>query len=341
MSVVYLDCCGDVYLTAQLPKRWNVVTGSPVVTQFVGRRDTSGITLPSASDRLEKTVPSLATYVVGMAFKLDSLVATDLITLREGAVDHIIVRATATGAIEVLTAPSAQLAITAAGIIFAGIYSYIEILATIHDSTGVIEMDLNGVNLLNETAQDTRNGGTLGEIDNIEIEGSTGNLTIDDFYIVETIGGTAPQNTKLGDTRIDVVLPQADGVTNDWPVLNPTTPTTHFDKVEDATPDDDSSFVASDAVADLELFDFVELPDPGGVSPIFGVQLGMYTRKEKSAARSIKGKTRSGGTNYSGTTQPLLLTYQYLFQTWDEDPDTAADWIEANINLAEFGIEIG
>lgn len=339
MSIIYLNSCGDSYATAQLSKRWSVVTGSPVVTSLAGRRLGQAITLPTTSDRLQQNVPALATYICGKAFKLDTIVATDLITFRETATDHVIVRVTATGAIEVLRAPSTQLGISLAGIVFAGFYSYIEALCTVDGAAGVVTVNLNGTQILNLTSQDTDNAGAVPEINNIEIEGSTGNLSIDDFYINDTTGA-APQNGIMGDTRIESQAPIADGVTNDFPGVFPASPTTHFDKVDDITPDDDSTYVFSGDVADIELFDMETLPDPEGTSAIFGVQLLNYARKDKVTAKSIIPKVRSGGSNFNGTTVPLTTSYLYYPFIWQQDPNTAADWTEANVNAAEFGLEI-
>lgn len=339
MSLVYLDSCGDVYTTTQLSKRWDVVTGSPTVSSSIGRRVGAGINLPTTGDRLQKNIPGLVEYGVGIAAKLDTLVATDLLTLREGTTDHIIVRLTALGAVEVLRAPSTQLGITPNALVFPGFFNYIEIRALIDGAAGTIELDLNGTNLISLTSQDTDNGGAVPEIDNIEIEGSAGNLTIDDFYILNTLG-TAPQNDLLGDTAVWNLLPIGDGNINDWPVLEPTTPTTSFDKVDDQTPDDDTSYVASDVTGSIEFFDMAVVPEPGGISAIFGVQLNMYARKDATTTRLVKAKTRVNSTNFDGDNQPLISGYVYLHQLWDDDPDTAVQWIESGINGAEFGIQI-
>jgi hypothetical protein len=337
MAGVVLDCCGDIYSTSELSKRWTV-TGSPVVSSTAGRRDGPGISLPTASDRVGKSVASLSTYVVGVAFKLDTLIATDVITLKEGSTNHLTVQITAAGAIRLLLG-AAQIDISAAGLIFSGFYQYLEIEATIDDAAGAYDIDLNGVNILTDTVVDTNNAGALGEIDNVEIEGSTGVLSIDDFYIADTTGA-APQNTRFGDTAVYAVLPAADGTVNNFETLIPTTPTTSFDKVDDITPDGDTSLVASAVPGNQELFDMNDLPDPGGTSAIFSVQLGLYARKNLASFQALKGITHISATDYDGTTLPLTTTYEYNFHIWDEDPNAVADWTEAGVNAAEFGAEI-
>ena len=212
-------------------------------------------------------------------------------------------------------------------------------LCTVDGAAGVVTVNLNSTQILNLTSQNTDNSGAVPEINNIEFEGSTGNVSMDDLYINNT-AGASPQSGIMGDTRIESLLPIADGVTNNFPGLVPGTPSTHFDKVDDVSPDDDSSYVFSEDVADIELFESAVLPDPGGTSVIFGVQLLLYARKDKVTAKSIIPKVRSGGTNYDGSTVPLTTSYLYFPEIWQQDPDTVADWTEANLNLAEFGLEI-
>ncbi len=339
MSLVYLDCCGDFYSTAELSKRWDVVSGTPTVGPTIGRRDGGGILLSATSARLEKQYPALATMVAGIAFKLDSMVATDLLTFREGSINHVVIRVTNTGAIEVLNGDGTQLAISSAGLVFAGFYSYLEATVTISNASGVVTVDLNSTNIHTLTSEDTQNGGTA-VTDNIEIEGSPGNLTIDDFYVLDTTG-SAPQNTRLGDTAVWGILPQGDGTTNSFGTLKPSSPTTSFDKVDDPTPDDDATYVASGVALALELFDMADLPVPGGVSAIHGVQLNHLSRKDGITARIFTPKVRSGGTNYSGASAPLTTSYLYYRELWDDDPDTGPSlWTEAGVNAAEFGVEV-
>jgi hypothetical protein len=343
MSLVYLDSCGDFYTTSDLSRRFDVVTGSPTVSNVAGRREGGGIILSGTGDRLQKNIPALTTYVVGIAFKLDTLVATDILSFKEGSTVHIIVRVTATGAIEVLRGPdpgtTISMAITDAGLVFSGIYSYLEAKILVDNASGTIDIDLNGTNELTMNTQDTANGGTP-TIDNIEIEGSSGTLSIDDFYILNTVGA-APQNERLGDTRVDAVLPQADGATNNFPTLEPVTPTTSFDKVDDTAPDDDASYVGSDGSGDRELFDMADLPDPGGVSAIYSVQLNLLVRKDKTTARSVQGVVISDVTTDLGAVQATQSAYSYIREIWDEDPDTGpADWTDAGVNAAEFGMDI-
>lgn len=338
MALVYLDSCGDAYATAHIVDRWDTVSGSPTVGASIGRRAGGGINLPSTGEILQKDYPALTSYVVGMACKVTSLVATDLLTFREGSGDHIIVRLKNLGEIEVLRAPSTSLFTTASGIVQAGAFFYLEASITIDGASGVVNIDVNGTNRINETSVNTQNGGTA-VTDNIQVKGSTANLTIDDFYILDTTG-SSPQNVKLGDTQINTVLPQAEGATNNWPTLFPTTPTTSFDKVDDATPDDDATYVASDIVGNEEFFDMNDLPDPGGVSAIYGVQIGLHCRRDQDAALSIRSRLTSGSADVDGTTQALPQAYAYLFELYDEDPDTNADWLGVAINAAEFGAEV-
>jgi hypothetical protein len=95
-------------------------------------------------------------------------------------------------------------------------FNYFEIKATIHDTTGSIELRINGVPALNLVNQDTRNAGT-GVVNAIRIGGtnSFGPIwAMDDLYICNTSGST--NNDFLGDIRVDTLYPNADGTYSQW-----------------------------------------------------------------------------------------------------------------------------
>jgi len=215
----------------------------------------------------------------------------------------------------------------------------LEVLCTVDGSAGVVTLNLNGKNFLLLTGENTDNGGAVPEIDNVEIEGSAGTLSIDDFYILNTVA-PAPQNGILGDTRIESLVPMADGAVQDFPIIEPTTPTTHFDKVDDLVPDDAVTTVSSQDADDIDTYDFQPLSDPGGSSAIYGVQQLLYARKDKVTAKSFIPIARVGGTNFEGAMNPLTISFDYFVEMWQQDPDTVADWIESGVNGAEFGAKV-
>lgn len=341
MSLVYVNSCGDHYATANVPQRWTSITGVPTIAVGGGRRAGNAISLGSHVVEVEQTVPALATYVAGVAFRMPTLVTNDLMTFKEGATEHVIIRITPTGAVEVLRGDLTQLGITAAGIIFAGFYNYLEVLCTVDGAAGVVTVNLNNVQQLNLTSQDTDNGGAVPEINAIMFQGGNPSGTlIDDVYILDTTGA-APQNAIMGDTRVESLVPVADGAVLDFPVLEPVSPTTHFDKVNDLTPDDAVSFVGSEDAADVDTFDMETLSDPGGSSVIFGVQQLVYARKDKVTAKSVRTIARVGGTNYQGAINPLDTAFDYYRTMRQQNPDTGpADWTESGVNAAEWGAEV-
>ncbi len=340
MSLVYINSCGDHYATVNVSQRWTTLVGVPTVVLAAGRRSLNAISLGSHTVSVEETIPGLATYVVGVAFKLPTLVTNDLITFKEGSTDHVIIRVTPTGAIEVLRAPSTQLGISQTGLIFAGFYNYLEVLMTVDGAAGVVTVNLNNNNLLSLTSQNTDNGGAVPEINAIKFQGGNPSGTfIDDVYILNTVA-PAPQNGILGDIRVESLVPVADGALLDFPVLEPVTPTTHFDKVDDPVPDDALTFVASEVGGDQDTFDMQTLSDPGGSSVIYGVQQLIYGRKDKVTAKSFMPITRVGGSVFKGANNPLVVGFDYYLEMWQQNPDTVADWTEAEVNAAEWGAEV-
>lgn len=79
---------------------------------------------------------------------------------------------------------TALLGQTGTGQVTASTWYYIEIKAKLHDSTGTVVINKNGSEVLNLTAQDTKNAGTKTVFDSVRIRGTTGNVQdVDDLYI--------------------------------------------------------------------------------------------------------------------------------------------------------------
>jgi len=202
----------------------------------------------------------------------------------------------------------------------------------------VAEIKKDGVQILNLTSQDTQNGGA-GTIDTVRLQGSTDVIVFDDLYILNATG-TAPQNTFLGDSRVDASTPLSDGTTTSIATVFPAAPATHFDKVDEIPPDGDSSYVSTSVSNELDLYNMTPLLSVEGATSIYGVQLNLYAKKDNEGGRQVLGKVRPTSTNFDGAVGTLITTYKYFFSLFDENPQTAADWTEAEKNAAQFGAEV-
>ncbi|MEE9367050.1 MAG: hypothetical protein V3W44_10210 [Dehalococcoidales bacterium] len=341
MSLVHIDSCGDAYSADELVDRFSSVSASvPAINGASGRNGTNGIECSTASQWFEVSVPDLDTYFSGIAFKPTNIsTTTDLFTFKEDGVDHVIIRLLADGSISVVQGDATVLGTSSAGLIIAGSFTYLEVQVVIDDTAGVVVVNKDGVEILNLTALDTNNGGTSGVIDVIRFQGSTDVVVFDDLYILNATG-SAPQNTFLGDSRIDASFPSADGDLSNISEVFPTTPTTHFDKVDEVPPDGDTTYVTSATPNQQDLYALDSLFSVEGADAIYGVQLNLYAKKDNEGGRQVLGLTRPDATTFDGSTGTLTTAYQYFFSLFDQDPDTAVDWTEAGKNAAQFGVEV-
>lgn len=333
MAIEFLSSCGDNIATADLLAEWTSLTGTPAVNASGGRRSSGGIELSSES--ITKGVPGTATKIVGVAFKIAGLTTvTDVIQLKEAAAIHIELNVGVTGAIEVNRGTTTVLGTSSAGLITAGAYNYIELKAVISETVGTIDVKLNGVNvtgLTGLTGLDTQTGAT-GVVNGVTFKGNADLLTIDDVYIDDT--------NFLGDLECSDILPDGDGNKTQFTTTFPASPTTHYTSVNEASPDDDTSYNESATANHIDLFTYDDLTALAGGSTVLGVQVKAYTKKDDAGARSIRNKVRISGTDYNGTTQAISTSYVYYQDVFELDPDTGMAWLEAAINAAEFGYEV-
>ena len=100
-----------------------------------------------------------------------------------------------------LTGLMSGTSLSAAGVIIAGSYLYIEVFCTISASVGVITVNVNGVTVLNFSGINTKTTANA-YVNAVYIgasttSGTTCNHYFDDMYMLDTTG-TAPLNTFLG-----------------------------------------------------------------------------------------------------------------------------------------------
>lgn len=215
------------------------------------------------------------------------------------------------------------------------VWQYVEFKVTIHNTAGAYELRVNQVNEMSGSAVDTSELGS-GGADIIRYFSDDGDHQVDDMFILDSTG--AQNNDFLGDSVIEGHLPTGDGALSQW---TPSTAGAHYVLIDDpATADpDDSDFVSSSTVTNIDLFSFDVITFITGT--IFGTQLNIDARLDTAGDRDVKGKIRSGGTNYDGGTFTVNgLTFSTFLDIIELDPDTAAAWTISGLDAAEFGFEL-
>jgi Siphovirus-type tail component, C-terminal domain len=195
-AVTSPDLSGAPVPGAILVEPFNNLTSWAVgnATIIPGGRTGSGAQIVGAGS-LIYTVPTASRdprMIVGAAVRLSVLTATPQPILTYGgdgnSVTHLTMRVNTDGSIAVLRGPNATgtvLATSAAGLIAANTWAYIEMAATLHDTAGAVTVRVNNNAVITLNGVDTRNAGTSAMFDALVLSGTQGAVAsqFDDLYL--------------------------------------------------------------------------------------------------------------------------------------------------------------
>jgi hypothetical protein len=338
MSLLFIDGCGEIYGTSEIGKFFNQ-SDSPVnVHATLGRRGGACIRIGGINDDMRVGFPGHDTIVCGFAVKRITYSAgnTNLCHFSGPSASAVSWQVTSSGAIRVLSS-SAERAISAGGVFLADTWHYLELKALIHNSAGTLEVRIDGDIVIDVTGIDTLQSG-LALVDGVSWvgQGLSNQTLIDDIYILNT-AGPAPYNDFLGDSRVDGLLPNGAGFSSDFPTATPSG--THFENVDENPPDGDTSYNESNVANDIDLFDVAALPVITGGATVWAVQASAFLNKQDAGPAPFRLLTRPTSTTFNGDQKEPPIDYVYKHQIWELNPQTAAEWTEAEVDAAEFGVE--
>jgi hypothetical protein len=279
-----------------------------------------------------------ATFIWGSACLFESTgntVAFVQFNSDGGATFHTYLEIVAGGSLRVSRAGT-TLATSAALGLAADTWYYIEMKATLHDTTGSAVVSLNGTEVINVTGVDTKNGGTKSVYDTVYLRGigSTTHVQYDDMYILN--GAGAAYNNFLGDVQVETIRPDGNGNSSQW-VGSDGNSTDNYLLVDEATYDA-LDFVESATTNNKDLYTYGALAASTGT--VKGVMALGTMAKTATAAQSARQITRIGGTNYNGSSVTLDTSDLPRRQVWEVSPATSSDWTISEVNGAEFGVEV-
>jgi len=211
---------------------------------------------------------------------------------------------------------------------------WIEVTMQIADSIGAgsVIVKVNGVTWITvATGQDLK---------------TTANATCNQIAFGKFIGnGSAIQfrfadvfmtngTTFLGDSTVSTLAVTGDGTTQNFA----STETPHWNSVDEASSDDDTTYVSDSVANEIELFTMANL----AVSPltIHAVSPWNLLRKTDAGAKTAAAVVRSGTTNYVQANYAVTDTYKYDRPILETDPDTAVAWTESGVNAIEAGVKV-
>lgn len=332
----------DHYASSDLGEKWTT-NSFCALGSGTGRRSTNGMRQSSYNSYLALTLDNQPTWIVGCALRITAYPTSGPAGLWEwqdfnsAMQGRVLIGTDGTwsyqrGLTPVGSPSTATLALNT--------YTYVECRVTFHDSAGVVQVRLDGVLILTLTGVDTQN--TLNASASrlrLGNHGSGAGFTfgtqdVDDVYICDGTGSV--NNDFLGDCRVDVVRPTADGAHSAW---TPSTGTTHYTLVDETTPNDDSDYLSTSTAGARDTHALGDLPTLTDMV-IAGVQQCVSARKDDAGTREVKGLLTSGATTQAGSvTHALTTSYRYYRQVTETDPATGASWTETGVNALEAGVE--
>jgi hypothetical protein len=310
-----------------------------------GRIAQKSIELRSSSGNCSLSTPSLgniATAVVGFAFQAAfARTNTLIVVFREDgdSTQGMNLLLNTDGSIAVRR-NTTTLFTTAANVIVADAWHYIEFKVTVHSSAGAYELKVDGVSLTSASGVNTRGGATNNYFNTIRLQGVSGVVAgrghwFDDFYICDSSG--AVNNDFLGDRRVITIFPDSAGDTTQF------TPDSgsNYARVNEQTNgyDSDTSYVEDATTGHRDIYNFDAIAN---LAVVNGIQQNVICRKTDATDFTIKLTSKTGATVSVGSGINVGST-SYLGKTriQETDPDTVSAWTDTGLSAAQFGYDVG
>lgn len=211
----------------------------------------------------------------------------------------------------------------------AGRWNYIEMKAFCNDTTGTVDVCVNGALVISVNSVDTKPGASA-YLDNVYLGGQA--MAFDDFYVADGTGST--NNDFLGPIKVRTRRPTSDSTNN-------------FDSgtyadVDEEEIDDGTSYAESQNAAQQLVMNYEALTDLTSIEAV-----GVYAVAASSVnatAENYKVVVETGNQVLSAnltvntTTNTTFSSIGTVY--YDTDPDTSNSWNQSTFNSAKFGVEL-
>ena len=330
----------DGFDAGDMSLKWSAA-GSPVWIAVAASRYGTGRVAQSANPNsiMQKSFTPVAQVILGFAYTHSSPnTGLDFLLLYGDTMGtaHLTLRWVSSGVLglyrggtQIATATVTNPAQTS------NLWIYIEVSATINDTTGTCVVRVDGTTVINFTG-DTKNAGTNSTIDGVRFykDANNGvNEFIDDFYLLDGTG-SAPYNTFLGEVRVYTTVPTGAGASTQW------TPSTGANwAAVDELPYSATDYVFTATAGNRDTYVMSDIPT--NVGTVFGVRTSAIAKRTDVGTTSLRVVDRSGSTNYYSSATGLTTADGYAPGALRTvDPATSAAWTVSGVNALEAGVEI-
>jgi hypothetical protein len=267
-----------------------------------------------------------------------------ILTLEDIASVQVDLRLNPDGTLSITRNGTALAGGTSSSALSIGAWCHLELKVKIDPSVGTAELRRNGVAIVGPlTSLNTRATGTT-SVNGVRFGycTSTGatisNLLLDfDDIIIWDAQTTDPAGNPdisdfIGDCGLSWLLPTGAGTTTQF------TPDSgsNYARVNETTPDGDTSYVQSVTVGQFDTYAMADLP--GTIATVKSIAVVPYARKTDVGPRQLGAEIRTGGANFAHPTSINLgTTYLYHWLPWGSDPTDGSVWTPTKINAIEAG----
>jgi hypothetical protein len=334
----YQGGTSNVSFTGDLGKRWTSLTSSGhgcLVGPAYGRGGVGqGLRMSANAGTIQKAFGSNYTQgILAFAFYSEtvSVASRTIAGILDGTTEQISIRTNASSVLTV-TRNGTVLA-TGSTVLSTATWYYIELKFTINNTTGVVELKLNGASEIASTGSlNTRNTA------NTQWNGVFFNIPasyiywIDDVVVLDT--STGANTNFLGPVQVVARYPDSNGNYAQW------TPNggSNVGAVSEPYEDGNTSFNQSSTANQIDTFDMQDLPAASG--SVHVIQQHTVAVQDGGSARTIRSKLRISGTDYNGSNVNTSASYQVFTQIHDQSPATSAAWTVSEANGLESGYEL-
>lgn len=334
MALRFIDSF-DHYSSSELLAKWTRTAGGGGPSVVAGGRHGNRLEF-SPNRLLYKTLDEQSTWIVGLAIFMPSVLASDFLQIVDSGTTHVDVRVNASGNLTVTRAGT--LLGTGAAVLSASVWYFVELKTTIHDSSGVVELRLNGVPQVTLSGIDTRNGANAwaNEI-GLVWNGAFGSVFfVDDLYVCDANGSV--NNTFVGDCQVEAHLPNGNGNSSQFDGSDGNQIDNYL-LVDETAPDGDTTYVESGDVGDKDTYAFTNVSGTAA-GTVAGLQMLARARKTNTGNRKLDLVARHSATEEDSASEHALSTsYEYLREIRETKPGGGA-WTLSDIDGAEFGVKV-
>ncbi len=340
MSITFFDGFDLYGSLTTVETQWGTFA-TPVLTTTGGRFGGGAVTCQGTDEFIAKDdVANVAYITTGFAFKTDLAVSARIFfwTRATGSVSSSLinaaVRVNANGSITLEKVGGAAAGTSAAGVVVAGQWNYMEVQVFRDNSVGSIEVFLGGTSIISATSIDTLQSTASGAF----LYGTTSSSTevvVDDTYLAQDASALP---AILGDVKVSTLLPDADTAQADWTPLSGS----GFSNIDDALGTDgdgNTTYISETTLNGKSEFDLEALPE----TPTAVHSVSMVTRASKTDAGSIEytHHVDSSGVEETGAAvAPSETGFSLNYSYHNTDPNTASAWTESGVNAMKLGVEV-